>query len=79
MKGDDVMQAVKQLQSTLDDFKARYGYRRYYGRIVASKINAPDIQSPGYGALSKSLKTTGGNLDKKTRVWHEKLNNDFSL
>ena len=79
LKGRDIIQAAKQLQSTIEDFKVKYAYKRYYGRIVASRVQAPDIQSVEYRRLSALLVKSGGNLDKKTRKLQEKLRNGFSL
>ena len=78
LKGGDIKQAVRQLRSTFEAFKDKYRYKRYYGRIVASRINAPDVQSPEYRHLSGLLKSTGGNLAKKTKSLEEKLEKDFS-
>ena len=42
LKGSDVEKAAEQLLSTYAELKVKYGYSRYYGRIIPSKVPAPD-------------------------------------
>lgn len=79
LKGSDVEKAAEQLLSTYAELKVKYGYSRYYGRIIPSKVPAPDLKKNGYKRLSGLLKMAGGNLKVKEKKLEESLNSDFSL
>ncbi len=79
LKGRHVSDALDQISATLNDFSRRYSYRRYYGRIVAGKVNTPDIKPNKYKELSDKLKSAGGSLLIRSVKLAETLNDDFSL
>ena len=79
LKGNDIAEASRQLSVTLSDFKRRFGYKRYYGRIVTSLINIPKISPRDYDRLPVEYKKTGESLKMKSIQLDERLSESFSL
>lgn len=72
LKGKKILDAVRQIDHSIQQIKPPSEVR-VNGRIVCSKINAPDIKSIDYKRLEVKLKQTGGNLLKGSQTLIEKF------
>ena len=79
LKGRDFRKAIEQVKNTLEDYKGKYGYTRYYARIVLTKCRVPNLPDNDIKSLRKELREMHGDFDFKSRLLEEEIQEDFSL
>ena len=79
LKGCDVHKAIKQLLATIIEFRSKYRYKKFYGRVVSSRNPVPFLQYPEYKKLSRLLKELDGTIIIRSQQFEETLNGEFKL
>ncbi len=64
LKGNDVLKAVSQVNSSLGrlNIGSQSGFNKIFGRIVPTKVYAPDIRTTKFLALKDKFKQLKGDL-----------------
>ena len=72
LKGSDLLQAVRQIDATIDKLSGKLKDYKLHGRIVLTKTYAPHLQSSEYLKLRKKLKNIGGSFETGNVQYVEK-------
>ena len=73
LKGSDLVKAVDQISTTLDKLLPSIDHKIVNGRIVLSKVNAPDIKDSRLLKLRQRLKQLNGTLEYKSILMEENI------
>lgn len=73
LKGSDLVKAVEQINITLDKLLPSIDYKIVNGRIVLSKVNAPDVKDSRLIKLRQRLKQLNGTLEYKSILMEENI------
>ena len=81
LKGSDVDHAFDQITGTLSFMSTKYPAKKWFARVVCSKVSSPKLNGNNYKRLDKKLKElnkSAGELQResvivKTKVLEEKL------
>lgn len=72
LKGRHILDAVEQIDATIEALKSQLQAYTMHGRIVVTRTNAPDLQSTRYLKLRRALKLRGGSLEQGTKLFSER-------
>ena len=81
LKGSDIDHAFEQITVTIEFLSTRYSAKKWFARVVCSKVSSPQLNGINYKKLAKKLKElnkSAGELQResiivKTKVLEEKL------
>ena len=73
LKGSDLVKAVDQINTTLDKLLPLIDHKIVNGRIVLSKVNAPDIKDSRLLKLRQRIKQLNGTLEYKSILMEENI------
>lgn len=81
LKGSDIDHAFEQIAGTIEFLSTRYSAKKWFARVVCSKVSSPQLNGINYKKLDKKLKElnkSAGELQResiivKTKVLEEKL------
>lgn len=81
LKGSDIDHAFEQITGTMSILSTKYSAKKWFARVVCSKVSSPQLNGINYKKLDKKLKElnkSAGELQResiivKTKVLEEKL------
>ncbi len=73
LKGSDLIKAISQVSTSIDKLIPIFSHNAVNGRIVLSKVNAPDLRDTRLIKLRKRLKELNGTLEYKSKKMEEQL------
>lgn len=74
LKSDAILRAVEQISESITKLKFSNNEHDVYGRIVATEVHAPKLQSISYIKLDRKLRGEfNGNLKTKSKIFIEQL------
>ena len=72
LKGSDLIHAVRQIDTTLSQFSNELkDFKKINARVVLTKVNTPDYQSPELVKFKMKIRKLGGTLEFKAKILTE--------
>ena len=75
VKGSDLLKAVKQIDSSIEELKDRLRGFSIFARIALTGVNTTSVRSMEYARLQKKIKSLNGDLVQASRLLEEPLTN----
>lgn len=73
LKGKDLIHACEQLLDTMQHLAADLSGKTIHGRIVLSRVPAPDLRSTNYMRCDQALRKRGGTLKQQAKILEEDI------
>ena len=73
LKGKDLIHACEQILDTMQHLATDLSGKTVHGRIVLSRVPAPDLRSTSYMRCDQALRKRGGTLKQQAKILEENL------